>query len=76
MQKILIAITVLFLTACAGDPNDLPRYGSESYLPANCRAYVQESVEQYRSGAYSADETIDALERNCGLHGQLWSYEP
>lgn len=75
MRIILIAVASL-LVACGGDSNDIPRYGSDSHLPANCRAYVQESIDGWRSGIYDTDDTMDALERNCGLYGGLWDYEP
>lgn len=75
MRNIIMIALLLMLTACA-DPNGTPKYGKESHLPANCRAYVQESIDGWRSGAYDTDDTMDALERNCGLVGDLWDYEP
>lgn len=75
MNKAWIILLAVTLTACE-DSNSTPKYGKESHLPANCRAYVQESVDGWRSGAYDTDDTMDALERNCGLVGDLWDYEP
>lgn len=54
------------LSGCADDNGKL-EYGAKSGLPANCRAYVQVVIDDYRSGRYSADEAMRGLERNCGL---------
>lgn len=75
MRKVLMICLAVALSACS-DPNSEPKYGVESHLPANCRAYVQESIDGWRSGAYDTDDTMDALERNCGLVGDLWDYKP
>lgn len=56
----------------AADPNAKPAYG-ESGLPSNCRAYIQYAIDSYRQGEYSADDTMTAMERNCGINGWLWS---
>lgn len=71
MKKILIVIAVLPILACSSDPNNEPKYG-ESGLPSNCRSYVQVSVDAWRAGEYETEETMNALERNCGVYGQLW----
>lgn len=75
MNKAWIVLLAVTLAACE-DSNSIPRYGKDSYLPANCRAYIQESVDGWRSGAYDTDDTMDAIERNCGLYGDLWDYKP
>ena len=56
----------------AADSNAKPAYG-ESGLPSNCRAYIQYAIDSYRQGQYSADDTMTAMERNCGINGWLWS---
>ncbi|WP_083518514.1 hypothetical protein [Dechloromonas denitrificans] len=62
---------VFFLSAC--DPNSKPTFGESTGLPSNCRAYVQAAVDAYRNKEYSADETMAAIERNCGVNGNLWA---
>ena len=75
MNKVLMVISALALASCS-DSNELPAYGAESHLPANCRAYIHTSIEAWRSGEHDTDDTMDALERNCGLYGELWNYKP
>ena len=60
------------LTGCGADDNAKPLYGQGSGLPVNCRAYVQVAVDEYRAKTYTAEETISALERNCGINGISW----
>jgi len=74
MKSILLtAAAVLIITGCGlADDNAKPIYGKESGLPANCRAYVQVVVDSYRARKYSADESMNALERNCGINGISW----
>lgn len=73
MRVILLTAAVLALTACERfDPNASATYGKESGLPANCRAYVQVVIDSYRDKKYSADQSFNALERNCGANGWLW----
>ena len=72
INKTLVAcIPFLFLSGCADD-NDDPKYGAQSGLPINCRAYVQFSINEYRAGKFSADALVAGLERNCGANGQIW----
>lgn len=81
----LIRLTLACLAVLAGallagceaqDPNIKPALGKESGLPANCRAYVQYAIDEYRAGKYTADQTFSGLERNCGALGHLWDYRP
>jgi len=66
-------LACLVLSGCGqSDPNALPTYGKTG-LPSNCRAYVQVVIDGYRSKQYTADESFNALERNCGLYGYSWS---
>ena len=68
----LFPITGL-LGGCGSDAdNQKPIFGSETGLPANCRAYVQFAVDEFRGKKYTADETMIGLERNCGANGSLW----
>ena len=67
-----IAAAIIFAIAYWGsffDDNKETVYGEEFGLPVNCRAYVQESVEGFREGRYSASEALNGLERNCGANG-------
>lgn len=71
MNKLLIIGLATLLTAC-GDPNSKPKYGKDGYFAVNCRAYIQESVDGWRSGTYDTDATMDAIESHCGAYGDLW----
>ena len=62
------------LSGCSRlDDNAIPKYGKESGLPVNCRAYVQVVVDSYRAKLYSAEDSMAGLERNCGLFGHAWA---
>lgn len=75
-MKTLILIAALLLTACAQeDTNSKPIYGKETGMPANCRAYIQVAVNEWRRGTYDTNVTMDAIERNCGENGELWDYK-
>lgn len=76
-NAIFAAVFVSLLTGCIqSDPNARPAFGKETGLPANCRAYVQFALDEYRGGRYTAYETAAGLERNCGTSGALWAYRP
>lgn len=75
MSKVLIVITAMLLVSCV-DNNSEPKYGKRSGLSVNCRAYVQASIDGWRTGEETTDDTMDALERNCGIAGTLWDYRP
>jgi phosphatidylserine synthase len=69
----IMVCPVLFLASCnISDDNDAPVYGKENGLPVNCRAFVQFAINEYRAGKYSANDTMSALERNCGSNGWSW----
>lgn len=67
-----LSIALISLAGCSSDPNSKPEYGDESGLPKNCRAYIQESIDAWRNGVHSTEDTMDAIERNCGVYGDLW----
>ena len=70
-----IAAGIIFAVAYWGsffDDNKATVYGEEFGLPVNCRAYIQESVDGFRAGRYSATEAMNGLERNCGANGASW----
>jgi hypothetical protein len=63
---------VVLLAGCGRqDDNAKPVY-ADSGLPLNCRAYIQTAINGYRSKQYTADETINGIERNCGVGGYSW----
>lgn len=68
----LFSVTAVIAGCGKSSDNQKPMYGSETGLPANCRAYVQFAIDEFRSKKYTADETMSGLERNCGEHGSLW----
>lgn len=70
-QAALLAAALLLSSCNAIDPNSEPSYG-ETGLPKNCRAIVQANIDSYRAHQYTADEVMNSLERNCGLHGHSW----
>jgi hypothetical protein len=71
-MRLIFVTTVFALTGCVfGDDNDKPVFG-ETGLPVNCRAYVQVSIDGYRSKSYTASEAFAGLERNCGTKGASW----
>lgn len=77
MNKILVLPLFIFLAGCSDkDPNSKPIYGKEYGLPANCRAYIQVAINQWKKGTYDTETTMDAIERNCGENGELWNYKP
>lgn len=66
-------IALLVLAGCSQvDDNDAPVYGKESGLPVNCRAYVQATIDGFKNKTYTAEESMQGLERNCGKNGQAW----
>lgn len=75
MKIIIIALTLMLL-GCSEDPNATPVLGKETGLPANCRAYIQVAVNEWRNKTYDTETTMNAIERNCGAMGSLWHYKP
>ncbi|WP_151738252.1 kynureninase [Acinetobacter junii] len=73
MKKYLMIVCTLFLIGCS-EPNSKPTYG-ETGLPKNCRAIVQNAIDEWRAGRYSTEDTMASLERNCGANGISWEYE-
>jgi hypothetical protein len=68
----VLAVFTILLSGCFADDNDAPKYGKDSKLPLNCRAYIQFAIDEYRAGKYTADSTFVAIERNCGVNGHSW----
>ena len=70
----LVCVACGWFAAKAGtgaDDNAAPRYGA-SGLPENCRALIAANVQGYRDKAYTADEALGSIERNCGAFGGIW----
>ena len=65
-------MAVLPILSCSSDINSEPKYG-DSGLPSNCRSYIQFSIDAWRAGEYEGEETMNAIERNCGSNGSLWT---
>ncbi len=66
-----LSIALMALAGCSSDSNNKPEYGDSGY-PSNCRAYIQESVNVYRSGEERVDDIIDGIESHCGAYGDMW----
>ncbi len=75
-KNLILLLFILFVGCSKEDINSKPIYGKESGLPANCRAYIQVAVNEWRMGTYDTDVTMSAIERNCGEEGELWNYKP
>lgn len=60
------------ISGCAIEDDNATAIYGKTGLPVNCRAYVQAVIDGYRSKAYSADDSMIGLERNCGANGQAW----
>ena len=73
MSKILIIFGLTVILSGCEKPNSKPTYG-DTGLPKNCRAIVQNSIDEWRKGNYSTKDTMDSLERNCGASGYSWEY--
>lgn len=74
MNKILITAGLALVLAGCEKPNSKPIYG-ETGLPKNCRAIVQNAIDEWRLGHHSAEDTMASLERNCGANGYSWEYK-
>ncbi len=67
--KSLIVVACIGLSAC--DTNSKLTYG-DSGLPKNCRAIIKGNVDGWRSGAFTAEEALGSIDRNCGENGYSW----
>lgn len=74
MKRIFLAGFVSLSILGCSNPNSKPTYG-ETGLPKNCRAIVQNAIDEWRKGKYSTEDTMDSLERNCGENGYSWEYD-
>lgn len=72
VARVVIGLVCILLLGCSRpDDNAKPVYG-ESGLPVNCRAYIQTAIDGYRAKQYTAEETLNGIERNCGILGNSW----
>ena len=71
MKKAACVLIGVWLLSGCGNPNSKPTYG-ESGLPKNCRAIVQNAIDEWRKGSYSTEDIMSSLERNCGANGYSW----
>lgn len=70
-----VVAAIVFAVAQWGsffDDNKKAVYGDTFGAPVNCRAYVQASVDGFRSKEFTADGAMAGLERNCGKDGVAW----
>ena len=66
-----LAVGVFAGRLSASDDNERPVLGN-SGLPVNCRAYVQASIDGFRTHEFDANSAMSGLERNCGRYGAAW----
>ena len=72
-MKKLFWVLLISISACSSaDDNDTAKFNPKSGNAINCRAFVQYAIDEYRKGAFSADDTFSSLERNCGANGHSW----
>lgn len=64
MNKVFILFIAIFLTACS-DSNSKPKYGSDSNLAVNCRAYVDEAINYYERETKSYEYGAADLDYYC-----------
>ena len=74
MKKVVFALLGAVMLSGCDDSNSKPTYG-ESGLPKNCRAIVQNAIDEWRKGNYSTEDTMSSLERNCGANGHSWKQD-
>ena len=74
MKKAACVLIGVWLLSGCDDSNSKPTYG-ESGLPKNCRAIVQNAIDEWRKGNYSTEDTMSSLERNCGANGHSWKQD-
>jgi len=70
-MKPTMAIGLTLLLVACGNNNDKATYG-DTGLPKNCRAIIQANIDGWRSEAFTAQEALDSIERNCGANGYSW----
>lgn len=71
MKRVVFALLGAVMLSGCDDSNSKPTYG-ETGLPKNCRAIVQNAIDEWRKGNYSTEDTMSSLERNCGANGYSW----
>jgi len=72
MKKIIFLMFPVIFGCSNSDDNDLQKFNPTTGNPINCRAFVQFAINEYRKGTYSADDTFESMERNCGANGYSW----
>ena len=72
MKKIIFLFFPIIFGCSNSDDNDIPKFNPKSGNAINCRAFVQYAIDEYRKGAFTADDTFSSLERNCGANGYSW----
>ncbi len=68
---LLLLIIVFFIGYTLGIGNQKLIYGDSGY-PKNCRALITDNIRGFEDGHYTAEESLDSIERNCGQFGLIW----
>lgn len=66
-----LAIAATATVSACSDRNAEPTYG-ETGLPKNCRAIIAANIAGWKSGAYTPEEALGSIDRNCGENGYSW----
>jgi len=68
---VLLIIGAFYLGKANGDLNKTLIYGKTG-APRNCRAIITEGIQGWSGGAYTAESTLDFINKNCGAEGYSW----
>ncbi len=82
MKKIIYPIIYIILGISIGiglsptptDSNSRLMYG-DTGLPKNCRAIIASNITAFQNNEYSAEDTLESINRNCGAEGYSWEIE-
>lgn len=70
-MKIFLLSPLLLAAVLSGCGDEPAQYGDLG-LPSNCRALIAGNLEGWRTQAYTAEEALGSIARNCDEHGPLW----
>ncbi|MBP7671202.1 kynureninase [Candidatus Gracilibacteria bacterium] len=75
MLYIILGIFIGFaLPPTPKDSNSRIMYG-DTGLPKNCRAIITANITAFQNNEYSAEDTLESINRNCGAEGYSWEIE-
>ncbi|MDF2378728.1 MAG: hypothetical protein P1V18_00700 [Candidatus Gracilibacteria bacterium] len=79
MKKLVSGLGILIIGILIGatlssnsNTNTRLKYGSTGF-PKNCRAIIKENIDNFHSGDFSAEDSIESIDRNCGEFGYSWT---